>query len=350
MAVLYIAGNRPGAGKTSVAAALAARLTGAGRRPALVRALRADGASAPDPDAALFQRVVPGAPHAEAHPIAVTRDALSADPSLLDRVRERVAAASAGREPTVVEGLDGLADDDAGALASSAIADALDARVVLVLDYGRDLGEAEATAAVRRYGDRLAGVVINRVPCHATHDVAARLSTALKSHGVTVLGIVPEDRRMAAPSVAQVAEHLGAGFRVLDDLDEPEARLQSLVEHFMVGGSPLDNGAYVFSRRENKAVLVRGDRPDLQMAALETSTACLVLTGGREPVQYVTYHAEQQQVPAMLVEGSTLEVMEALGTVGERASVHNPLKVERFADLLDRHADMPALLAAAGGP
>ncbi len=350
MAVLYVTGNRPGTGKTALAAALASRLVGAGRRPVLVRPLRPNAAAASDPDVALFQQVVPGAPNTEAPPLAVTLDTLSADTTLPDRVRERVAAASVGREPTIVEGLDGLDDHDPWALASASIATALDARVVLVLDYGRDLSDAAAAAARRRYGNRLAGVVINRVPHHAIHDATARLSPALQGGGLAVLGIVPEDRRMAAPSVAQVAEHLGAAFRVLDDLDDPGAGLRSLVEHFMVGGSPLDNGAYVFSRRENKAVLVRGDRPDLQMAALETSTTCLVLTGGREPVQYATYHAGLRQVPAMLVGGPTLEVMEALGTVGERASVHSPLKVERFADLLDRHEDMPALLAAAGGP
>ena len=56
---------------------------------------------------------------------------------------------------------------------------------------------------------------------------------------------------------------------------------------------------------ENKAVIVRGDRPDLQMAALNTSTACIVLTKGVEPIEYVRYEAEQEEVSLIVVETDT---------------------------------------------
>jgi BioD-like phosphotransacetylase family protein len=319
-----------------------------GRSPALIRPIRLDGGYALHPDAAFDALATLGGADAASAPMSVARDAV-ADASLPARVREMVGAASAGKQLTIVEGLDGLGQEDPVATASSAIAEALGAPVALVLDYRPDLGEAEARAASQLYGERLLGAVVNRVPGHARNDAATRLSSAFQSRGVRILGLVPEDRRMAAPSVAQVAEHLGAEFRVLDGLEDPEGSLRALVEYFMVGGAPLDNGAYVFSRRENKAALMRGDRPDLQMAALQTSTACLVLTEGHEPIQYVTHHAALRQIPMMMVGAHTLDVMEALGDISERVTVHNPLKTERFADLLDRHGDISTLLAVAEG-
>ena len=335
MPVLYLTGAAPGAGKTAVASALARRIAATGAAVSQVRPLRVAGAGA-EVDAPVGQ------------PIAATPTALASDGALLQSARDMVAAAQ-GADATIVEGLDGLHDDDPVAAASARFADDLEARVVLLLEYGETVGAPEAQAAVRRYGPRLLGAIVNRVPRYRRRDAQARLAAELDANGVRVLGLMPEDRTMLAPSVAQVAEHLGAEFRLLDRLDEPGDRLEALVESFMVGGWPLDNGAYVFSRRENKAAIIKGDRPDLQMAALETSTVCLVLTEGREPVQYITYQAEQRQVPMMLVPSPTLEVMEALATVGRQATAHGPRKAERSAALLEQYCDGDSLLAAALG-
>jgi BioD-like phosphotransacetylase family protein len=147
---------------------------------------------------------------------------------------------------------------------------------------------------------------------------------------------------MLAPSVRDLAAHLDG------EVSLWEERCDELVEFIMIGGFFLDPGDYVFSRREQKAVIVRADRPDLQMAALRTSTACLVLTGGQNPIQYVTYHAQQEEVPVVLVQSPTLQAMERLHTLAQRVTVHNPRKVERFHQLLDQHCGLPALYSALG--
>ena len=45
----------------------------------------------------------------------------------------------------------------------------------------------------------------------------------------------------------------------------------------MVGGFGMDPGQYVFNTRNKKAVIVRGDRPDVQMSALETQMSCFIM-------------------------------------------------------------------------
>ena len=151
---------------------------------------------------------------------------------------------------------------------------------------------------------------------------------------------------MLAPTVRAVGEHLGAECINAGDLDEPDAALNALIEHFMLGGLFLDAGVYVFSRREQKAVIVRGDRPDLQMAALETSTVCLLLTEGRLPVQYIVHHAALNQTPMLLVNRPTLETMDALDAIGDRATVHSARKARRFGELLSAHCDLAPLAQA----
>ena len=147
---------------------------------------------------------------------------------------------------------------------------------------------------------------------------------------------------MLTPTVRDLANQLQAEFFALEEGSE------SLVESVMIGGWFLDQGAYVFSRRDNKAVLVRGDRPDLQMAALQTSTNCLVLTGSQLPIQYVVYEAEQEKVPILLCQGTTTENMEKLHTLNERVGVHHLAKVQRYVELLEENSDIGELYANLG--
>ena len=218
-----------------------------------------------------------------------------------------------------------------------------DARVLLVSSPA----SANPSQAASVHGDRLIGVIINAVPEHGRHGVLTTTVPSFEEQGIPVLGIVPEDRRMLAPTVREVSERLGAECINLGELEEPDAALDALVEHFMLGGLFLDTGVYVFGRRERKAVIVRGDRPDLQMAALETSTVCLILTGGQLPVQYIVHHAALNQTPMLLVHAPTLETMEALHDVGRRATVRSVHKTRRFGELLSAHCDLAPLAGAA---
>ena len=115
----------------------------------------------------------------------------------------------------------------------------------------------------------------------------------------------------------------------------------------MLGGWFLDHGAYVFGRRENKAVIVRGDRPDLQMAALDTSTVCLVLTNGKLPVQYIAHHAKLRQTPLLATQIGTLETMEKLNNIGDYVTSSSTHKAQYFAELLETYCDVESLTALA---
>ena len=106
-----------------------------------------------------------------------------------------------------------------------------------------------------------------------------------------VLAAIPEDRRLLGVTAGQIADHLGGSF-----LSWEEKR-DNFVEHYLIGGMVLDWGVLYFQQFDNKAVIVRGNRPDLQMAALRTPTSCIVLTGGYPPIQYVSYEAGEEEVP-----------------------------------------------------
>ena len=93
---------------------------------------------------------------------------------------------------------------------------------------------------------------------------------------------------------------------------------------------------------------VRGDRPDIQMAALQTPTACMLITKGVELIEYVQYEAEQNEVPVILVEADTLSTMAFLDTALDGARFDHPAKLDRSAELLKKHVDLASIYSALG--
>ena len=138
---------------------------------------------------------------------------------------------------------------------------------------------------------KVAGIVLNGLTTYMGTQARSELIPELERQGIRVLGELPEDRRLLGVTVGELAQHLEGRFLVWEE------GADNLVEHLMIGGLILDSGTAYFEQRENKAVVVRGDRPDIQMAALATPTSCLLLTGGKEPIEYVLYEAEQVEVP-----------------------------------------------------
>lgn len=327
MPTVYIAGDGPGVGVTSVATGLAALIEGA-------VVAKAASYRSPDPDAAFHRELQPDAALPDGWPVALASGADS------QRITDH--APPVGDGMVLVEGVSGAPSAEERLRIDAALASELDARVLLVSTPA----SASPAQAAEVLGNGLLGVIVNAVPEHSRHDAVTATVPAFEQQGIPVLGLLPEDRRMLAPTVGEVADHLGADLINRDELDDPDGAMAALVEHFMLGGLFLDTGVYVFGKREQKAVIVRGDRPDLQMAALETSTVCLVLTEGRLPVQYITHHAALNQVPMLLVDRPTLETMDALHSVGERATVRSIHKARRAGELLSEHCDLAPLTAA----
>ena len=113
----------------------------------------------------------------------------------------------------------------------------------------------------------------------------------------------------------------------------------------------LDPGELRFGLYDNNAVIVRGDRPDIQMSALNASVTCLVLTGGIDPIEYISYEAQEEETPVMVVESDTLTTMTLLNEVVTSSRMDTAGKVARFSELLETHADLgPNLVSPLNSP
>ena len=341
MSVLYVASNHPRAGKTAVAVTLARKLSQDGKTVALFKPFSpATEGGQPDPDAQALRQASGAQGDASGDWPAAISPSETLQGSVLDRALETSRQVGGGADVTVVEGLSGL-HDTAGAN-SLALAEGLDARVVVVLGYSSGAVADEARTARNLFGNRLAGVIINGVTRYKVREVRDVQAPALEADGIRVLATIPEDRRLLGMSVEQLAEHLGGRFLSWEE------KKDNFVEHFLIGGLVLDWGVLYFERFENKAVIVRGDKPDIQMAALTTPTSCIVLTAGQPPIQYVQYEAGQEEVPLIQVDTDTLETAEALESLQDKALFDHPVKQGQFMELMSQHGSWDAVYQSLG--
>ena len=130
---------------------------------------------------------------------------------------------------------------------------------------------------------------------------------------------MPEDRALLGVTVGQIVAHLDGELLLNADKEN------QLVDNVMIGGMVLDWAVHYFGQSETKVVIVRGDRPDIQIAALHTPTRCLVLTGGHRPLQYITHEASEEEVPLVVVQSNTLDTAKIIETLFEMATVHPPV-------------------------
>ncbi len=315
MGVIVVTSLHPGEGKTAFCSGLALLLQGQGRIPMLAKA-SASGLT-DDPDSHFYEQLLR---------IAV--------PNSLPGVKE---AAASGR-PVIVEGPSLLTAEGHPSPAAKDLADALNAKVVLLAQPTPTLQALQVKEAARSLGTRLLGVVLNSVPRYQGHDVETKLAAPLRAAELPVLAIVPEDRHLLSVTIGDIAHQLNGRFLLLAE------KRDQLVDDLLIGGNVLDWGVHYFGQREAKAVIVRGDRPDIQMAALHTPTRCLVLTGGHQPLQYVQYEAQEESVPIILVQSNTLDTAKAAEALFATSTAHHPEKAERYASLLRKHMDTATIV------
>ncbi|WP_265111440.1 phosphotransacetylase family protein [Halosolutus halophilus] len=261
------------------------------------------------------------------------------DPAeLRDRVREAFETVSANHDRLFVEGggrydIGGIVE-----LTDADLADVLDARVLLVAPYEVPGDVDDVLAAVRTFGDRLDGVIFNDVPDAAYDQLETDIVPFLEGRGVSVYGVLPNERALSGVTVAELADELGAKRLV-------EAGDDAYVERFSVGAMGADSALRHFRRTKDAAVITGGDRAEIHAAALEApGVRCLILTGGHRPSGAILGQATEKGVPILSVQTDTLTTVERAEDVVRSGRTRDAETIDRMERLLTDHAAIDSIL------
>lgn len=260
----------------------------------------------------------------------------------VQQVKKNYARAAKGKDVVIIEGLSGLSTDNVATLACYRMAETLNAKVIAVLPYDATLSPSEMGRVSEELGQRLLGVVINFVPESQIEALRQTMTDSFQKAGIKVFGILPEARSLLGISVKELAKALSG-----DIVTCPE-NTDELVENLMLGAMTLDSGIDYFSRKKDKAAVIRGERPDMQLAALQTSTKCLVLTNNAKPVANVVAESESKHVPIVVTSKDTSAIVADIERALAQSAFNSPQKLRKFEELVDKYLDFKSLSSALG--
>jgi hypothetical protein len=263
-------------------------------------------------------------------------------PDLLARVQETVQGISATKDVLLLEGGASLREGFSVGLGTVAVAETLDVPVVAIAPYRNRISLLDdCKVAQLRLGERLLGVVVNRLPDEEMDFFDNVARPFMERQGIPLLGVLPLRERLQAISVEEMADVLGGEFLTL-----PEKR-DLLIENMVVGAMGVEHALPHLRRVSgSKAVITGGDRADIQLVALETGACCLVLTGHLRPVPEVLRRAEEAEIPVLLVRQNTLETVQAVEQVFGKTRLGQTSKLEAFESLLEKNLDFKRIYKA----
>lgn len=307
MGVLYVVSAEEGTGKTAICAGIAVNLINDGKKAGYLKPQVAE-KDGSDSDIAFMKQV-----------LGMT-DTVNA-PDLIK-----------GRDVVLVEAMLGPTADDAVSKNAYGAAKEMQAKVVAVEAYS---GKAPKYADVYKgFAESLLGVIVNKVPESRLKQVK---ETAVA--GINVLGVIPENRVLLAVTVGELTEKIQG--KILNNAE----KAAELVENYMLGAMVVDSGLDYFGRKNNKAAIVRQDRPDMQLAALETSTSCLILTGSSEPPVYnVLQKAEARGIPIISTDSEAKDIVASLEDNFMGIRLNQEKKLSRLAEVVKQNLDIDAVV------
>ena len=222
-------------------------------------------------------------------------------------------------------------------LSLTQMAQSLGAPVLLVHAWNDARSLEPLLAARAQLGELLAGVVLNAVPLESVETIRAEIAPAISRLGIPVYGVLPRSPLLRSVTVEELVDRLNAQVLCCHD------RLDLLVETLSIGAMNVNAAMEFFRRRRNMAVVTGADRTDIQLAALEASTQCLILTGVGEPLPQLINRAEELEVPLLKVDHDTLTTVEEIDHAFGHVRLHEGVKATYAIRLVEEHCDFRPL-------
>lgn len=247
-----------------------------------------------------------------------------------------------GPDLVLLEGPANLEEGSLFDLSLRQVAEGLNARILLVARFHSLLIVGALISARRRLGDRLLGVLINDIPEERLEEVKTTVQPYLEERGIPIFGLLLRSALLRSVSVNELVHQLNA--EVLCRAD----RLDLMVESLSIGAMNVNSALKYFRKGRNMAVVTGGDRTDIQLAALETSTQCLILTGQMPPSAEILSRAEDLEIPILSVDLDTLSTVEIVDRAFGQVRVNEPVKVEYICNSMAENFDVDRLIAELG--
>lgn len=347
MKSLYIMGT-PASGKTALALGLAQKLRQEGFKVAYFKPLgNSSPGGGPSDDDAVLMREILGmeAPLEVIVPCMIGPSYLSGErcPEALTRIRRAYQELAQNADVLLIGGACYPYAYTSCGIDDIALAKEWNSQVILVSKIKSDFSIDRAlffNRSLASAGVNLLGNIFNDIPRSLIAKAEGIYKPILEENGYRVLGLIPRRPEIASPTVKEYYEALGG--EILAGKDN----LGRLVEEVMIGAMTVESALTYFRRSADKAVILGGDRADVALAALETSTSVLILTGGLYPDVRLISRAQEKGVPLLLVPYDTYTTVEKVSHLTRRLRADDPTGIRIALENVEKYCQWEAIVEA----
>jgi len=244
---------------------------------------------------------------------------------------------SKDKDIVIVEGTGVFGDGSLLGIPTKNLIRRLDADVIIIDNCKKEIFVDGLLMAKDVIGTKIAGVILNQVEIPKLDYINRRIIPFLTKKGLNVLGVLMNDPLLMSVTIRELAEALGG------EIICSKHKQDELVERFSVGAMKVEGALSHFRKIRSKAVITGGDRGDIQLAALETDTKCLILTGNLYPNDVIIAMAEEREVPIMVVRSDTLTVVQRVEDIMSTLRISDKRKIDQAVQLVNDTLDFSSL-------
>ncbi len=218
----------------------------------------------------------------------------------------------------------------------------LDLKTIVIDRFNKELNYDYLTVLKDALGENMLGAILNDIPPYFNEELNSMLIPFLESKQIKTLGVVPRDPLMGAIKVSDLAGRLGG--KIISAPDKAD----KVVENFIIGTMQVENFMLHFKKSKRSAVIVGGDRSDVQLVAMEGNTQCLILTGNLYPNDIILTRSEVLGIPIILVRDDTYTVARQMDALLSRHKLRDVIKIQHGTQLVNSVLDYQYLKEATG--
>jgi BioD-like phosphotransacetylase family protein len=347
MKTLFITSTSEYCGKTLVALGLGKKLQADGFKVGYMKTLgmfpTTIGGMVIDSDASIVYEVLglKDAPELMS-PVIMTQDMIAQayggdDLKLDEKFMQAYNEVSKDKDVVIIEGTRLFGEGSLLGLSAHSLIEQLNASAIVIDSCKNEVFADDLLMAKSILGDRIAGVILNQVELPKFDYIQRRVLPFMEKNGLKILGVLLNDPFLMSVTIRELAESLGG------EIICCKHKQDELVERFSVGAMNVEGALSYFRKIRSKAVITGGDRGDIQLAALETNTQCLILTGNLYPNDVIIAMAEEREVPIMVVRSDTLTVVQRVEDIMSTMRISDMRKIDRAVQLVNDEVNFSLL-------
>jgi len=206
----------------------------------------------------------------------------------------------------------------------------IDSRVLVVQTYDCETFVDDILAAKELFKEKLLGAVINKVVEERYEYVVNNIVPYLKKRDINIFSIVKKDKLLESVAIEKIIESINGKIICCEE------KISDFVENFLVGAMDPSCAFSYFIRTPNKAVITGAHRSDIQVIAMETSTKCIILTGGGIPEEPIITKAKEKNIPIIVTNFDTFSTVERIERLIGKTVIKEKHKAERAKQIISK--------------